>query len=162
MRVPGIVYWKDIITPGRQSDGLFDLHDLFLTSLALAGVAYRPPKDQYLDSIDQTSFLLVDGGLSNRKYVYYWLQDVFSALRVAEYKFVMAGMSDDAWDVVNPGGGTTLENYKNARLYNLYLDPKERYSYYGRQTFMDNLFSDPWMAHKATYQKYPSKKQTGG
>ena len=162
MRVPGIAYWKDMITPGRQSDGLFDLSDLFLTSLALAGVDYRPPKDKYLDSIDQASFLLADGGISNRKYVYYWLQDVFSALRVAEYKFVMAGMSDDAWDVVNPGGGTTLENYKNARLYNLYLDPKERYSYYGRQTFMDNLFSDPWFAHKATYQKYPSKQTNTG
>jgi hypothetical protein len=37
-----------------------------------------------------------------------------------------------------------------------------RYGYYGRQTFMDNLFSDPWFAHKATYQKYPSKQQTGG
>ena len=103
MRVPGIAYWKDMITPGRQSDGLFDLSDLFLTSLALAGVDYRPPKDKYLDSVDQASFLLADGGISNRKYVYYWLQDVFSALRVAEYKFVMAGMSDDAWDVVNPG-----------------------------------------------------------
>ena len=158
MRVPGIAYWKGMITPGRQSDGLFDLHDLFLTSLALAGVEYRPPKDKYLDSIDQTSFLLADGGLSNRKYTYYWLQDIFSALRVAEYKFVMAGMSDDAWDVVNPGGGTTLETYKNARLYNLYLDPKEQYSYYGRQTFMDNLFSDPWMAHKATFAKYPENK----
>ena len=70
-----------MITPGQESDGLFDLADLFITSLALAGVEYRPPKDQYLDGIDQTSFLLADGGLSNRKYVYYWLQDVFSALR---------------------------------------------------------------------------------
>ena len=160
-RVPGIAYWKGMITPGQETDGLFDLSDLFLTSLALAGVEYRPPKDKYLDSIDQTSFLLTDGGLSNRKYVYYWLQDLMCALRVAEYKFVMRGMAEDAWDVVNPGGSTTLEEYKNCRLYNLYLDPKERYSYYGRQTFMDNLFSDPWFAHLATYQKFPEKPATG-
>ncbi len=157
MRVPGIVYWKGMLKPGRQSDGLFDLSDLFLTSLALAGVNYRPPQDRYLDSIDQTSFLLADDGLSNRKYVYYWLQDVLSAVRVAEYKFMIAGMSDDDPDVVNPGGSTTLENYKNAKLFNLYLDPKERYSFFGRQTFMDNLFSDPMRAHRVTFQKYPSK-----
>ena len=75
---PGIVYWKGMIAPGQESDGLFDLADLFTTSVALAGVEYRPPEDQYLDSIDQTSFLLADAGLSNRKYVYFWLQDVLS------------------------------------------------------------------------------------
>ncbi|MEI2690052.1 MAG: sulfatase-like hydrolase/transferase [Anaerolineae bacterium] len=74
VRVPGVVYWKDMITPGQVNNGLFDLADLFLTSLALAGVAYRPPEEQYLDSIDQTSFLLSDQGLANRKYVYMWLQ----------------------------------------------------------------------------------------
>ena len=114
MRVPGIAYWKDMITPGRQSDGLFDLSDLFLTSLALAGVEYRPPKDKYLDGIDQTSFLLADGGISNRKYVYYWLQDVFSALRVAEYKFMMAGMSDDEPGCGQPGGCDCLRTTRTA------------------------------------------------
>jgi arylsulfatase len=159
VRVPAVAYWKDMITPGQANDGLFDLADVFATAAALAGVEYRPPDDQYLDGIDQTSFLLADGGLSNRKYVYYWLQDALSGLRVAEYKFMIAGMSDDAWDVINPGGSTTLESYKNGRLYNLYLDPKERYSYFGRQTFMDNLFSDPLIAHRDTFQQYPGKKE---
>ena len=105
---------------------------------------------------------MADAGLSNRKYVYYWLQDTLSALRVAEYKFMMAGTSWTSRDVVNGGSATMLETYTNARLYNLYLDPKERYSYFGRQTFMDNLFSDPWYAHMATYQKYPSKQTNTG
>lgn len=158
VRVPGVVYWKDMITPGQVNNGLFDLADLFLTSLALAGVTYRPPAEQYLDSIDQTSFLLAGEGLSNRKYVYLWLQDVFSGLRVAEYKFMMAGMSFDEFDVVNGESATVLETYKNAKLYNLYLDPKERYSFFSRQTFMDNLFSDPFQAHRATFEQYPGKK----
>jgi arylsulfatase len=158
MRVPGIVYWKDMITPGQINEGLFDLADLFTTSIALGGVEYRPPQDQYLDGIDQTSFLLADAGLSNRKYVYYWLRDVFSALRVAEYKFVVAGMSDDEPDVINPGSSTVLESYKNGKLYNLYLDPKERFSFFNRQTFMDNLFTDPMYAHTDTFKKYPGKK----
>ena len=160
MRVPGIVYWKDMITPGQVSDGVFDLADLFTTSLALAGVDYRPLEKQYLDGIDQTSFLLADAGLSNRKYVYYWLRDAFSALRVAEYKFVLAGMSEDEPDVINPGSSTVFESYKNGKLYNLYLDPKERFSFFNRQTFMDNLFTDPLNAHVATFQEYPGKKAT--
>ena len=84
----------DQARPGA-ADGLFDLADLFTTSAALAGVQYRPPEDQYLDGIDQTSFLLADAGLSNRKYEYFWLQDDLSGLRVAEYKFMLAGTS---WD----------------------------------------------------------------
>ena len=157
VRVPGIVYWKGMITPGQVSDGLFDLSDLFSTSLALAGVGYRPPSDRYLDAIDQSSFLLTDNGLSNRKYVYYWIQDFLAGVRVAEYKAVLTGMSRDDEDVINPGGSTTLENYKNAKLFNLYLDPGERFSYWARQTFMDNLMTDPIVKHRKTFSKYPPK-----
>ena len=37
VRVPGIAYWRGMIAPGRESDELFDLMDLFNTSLQLAG-----------------------------------------------------------------------------------------------------------------------------
>ncbi len=158
VRVPSVVYWKGMIEPGQTSDGVFDLADLFTTSAALAGVQYRPPDDQYLDGIDQTSFLLADGGLSNRKYVYLWLQDTLSGLRVAEYKFMIAGMSWDEPDVVNGESATVLESYPTPKLFNLYLDPKERYSFFDRQTFLDNLFSEPLTAHAATFQEYPGKK----
>ena len=158
VRVPTVAYWKGMISPGQQTDGIFALQDLFNTSLGLAGALNKMPTDRYIDGVDQTSFLLTDEGLSNRKYNWYWLGDTFSGLRVAEYKFMLTGMSDDAWDVVNPGSVTNLETYKNGRLYNLYLDPKERYSFFGRQTFMDNLFSDPIGFHKQTFIDYPPKK----
>ena len=45
--------------------------------------------------------------------------------------------------MINPGSSTVLESYKNGKLYNLYLDPKERFSFFNRQTFMDNLFTAP-------------------
>ena len=157
MRTPGIVYWKGMITPAQVNDGLFDLADLFSTSAALAGIDYRPAEDRYLDSIDQTSFLLSDHGLSNRKYIYYWVQDTFCGVRVAEYKFMIAGTSWDEPDVVNGESATVLETFVG-KLFNLYLDPKERYSFFFRQTFMDNLFSDPMRAHRATYQQFPSQK----
>jgi len=160
VRVPAVAYWKGMIEPGQESDGLFDLADLFTTSAALAGVEYRPPENQYLDGIDQTSFLVADAGLSNRKYAYFWLQDTLSGLRVAEYKFMLAGTSWDEPDVVNGESATVLETYATPKLFNLYLDPKERYSFFDRQTFLDNLFSDPLNAHVATFQDYPGKKAT--
>lgn len=39
VRVPGIAYWKGMIKPGRESDDVFDLMDLFGVSLKLAGVS---------------------------------------------------------------------------------------------------------------------------
>jgi arylsulfatase A-like enzyme len=158
VRVPAVVYWKGMITPGQVNDGLFDFNDFFPTLLDLAGATNLIPKDRYIDGIDQTSFLLADQGLSNRKYVYYWLQDIYSGHRVAEYKFVFAGMSFDEFDVINADTSTVLENYKNGKLFNLYLDPKERYSYLNRQTFMDSIASEPYQKHMATFQKYPPKK----
>ena len=71
MRVPTFVYWKGMIKP-RRSDGLFDLADLFNTTISLAGApgaqaADYVPKAHYIDGIDQASFLLADQGLSNRR-----------------------------------------------------------------------------------------------
>jgi arylsulfatase len=157
VRVPGIVYWKGTISPGRVSDGLFDLADLFNTSIALAGVKYQPSKDRYIDGIDQTSFLLADNGQSNRKAIYYWLGDLFAGVRVAEYKIVLYGMSENDADVMSPGSGTTLQSYINGKAYNLYLDPKEQHSFINRQTFLDAIFAAAFQAHRATFKKYPPK-----
>ncbi len=58
---------------GRASDGLFDIADIFNTCLTLAGAADSIPTDRFIDGVDQTSFLLAEEGLSNRKYIYYGL-----------------------------------------------------------------------------------------
>jgi len=63
VRVPGIAYWKGMIKPGRVSDDVFDLMDLFNTSVHLAGADEKLPKDRYIDGVNQTSFLLHDEGL---------------------------------------------------------------------------------------------------
>ena len=48
------------------------------------------------------------------------------------------------------------ENMEPVIPFNLYLDPQERHSYWGWQSFMDSMAVDPYRAHMATYQKYPS------
>ncbi len=160
MRVPGIVYWKGMIKPGRESDGLFDLMDLFNTSLALAGALNFIPGDRYIDGIDQTSFLLADEGLSNRKYVYYWLMSTFSAIRSGEYKMMAAATySLPLQDMWNPGGFTgALTKFVYRKLFNLYMDPKETHDFFIRKAVYEHYFNSAVDAHMKTFQKYPPKK----
>ncbi len=72
VRVPAVLSWPGMIEP-RASDGLFDQLDLFATCLNLAGIPERLPTDRYVDSIDQTSFLLAPDGDTCRKFRFYWL-----------------------------------------------------------------------------------------
>jgi arylsulfatase len=162
-RVPGIVSWPGMIEPDRVSDGLFCLMDLFTTSLRLAGVEDSIPDDRYIDAVDQTSFLLAPDADSNRKYMFYWLGSTFSALRVAEWKFMLASTSDDDRDVMNVGGFTGVtQKYTYGRLYNLYLDPKETRSYMVRKLAYLEAFQKGIMNHVRTFAKYPPKTVVGG
>jgi arylsulfatase len=161
-RVPGILCWPGMIEPGRASDGLFSQTDLFPTMLTLAGAAEHVPADRYIDGVDQTSFLLAPDGASNRKYLYYWLGRTFSALRVGEYKFMVASISDGDRDVLNPGGFTGVsQRYPYGRLYNLYLDPKEARSYLIRKLAYLESFQSGVRNHLATFKKYPPKVVVG-
>jgi len=154
VRVPGLLMWPGMIEAGRQSDGMFDFNDSLPTLLGIAGESARLPTDRYIDGVDQTSFLLADDGLSNRKYHHYWLVKTFSAMRCGEYKMVLSATSDDASDAAGPGGFTgTLERFAYARLYNLYLDPKEQHNYMTRKLAYVDAFQQGMRDHLATFRK---------
>ncbi|MBM3623301.1 MAG: arylsulfatase [Alphaproteobacteria bacterium] len=162
VRVPGLLMWPGMIEAGRQSDGMFDFNDILPTLLGIAGESARLPTDRYIDGVDQTSFLLADDGLSNRKYHHYWLVKTFSAMRCGEYKMVLSATSDDASDAAGPGGFTgTLERFAYARLYNLYLDPKEQHNYMTRKLAYVDAFQQGMRDHLATFRKYPPKTVMG-
>jgi len=161
-RVPGILAWHGMIDAGGASDGLFSQMDLFPTVLALAGASESMPADRFIDGVDQTSFLLAPDADSCRKHVYYWLGRTFSALRVGEYKFMVASISDDDRDVLNPGGFTGVsQKYPYGRLYNLYLDPKETRSYLIRKLAYLEAFQSGVRNHLLTFKKYPPKVVVG-
>ncbi|MCW5748022.1 MAG: arylsulfatase [Alphaproteobacteria bacterium] len=162
VRVPGLVMWPGVIEAGRQSDGLFDFNDILPTLLAMAGESARLPSDRYIDGIDQTSFLLADDGLSNRKYHYYWLVKNFSGLRCGEYKMMLTATSDDDSGSAGPGGFTgVLERFTYARLYNLYLDPKETHNYMTRKLAYVEAFQHGMRDHLGTFRRYPPKTVMG-
>ena len=86
VRIPGIAYWKGMIKPGRVSDDVFDLMDLFNTAVHLADADSKLPTDRYIDGVNQTSFLLHDEGKGNRECVFFWFKSDPMAVRMREYK----------------------------------------------------------------------------
>jgi arylsulfatase len=158
VRVPAIFTWPGMIEADHSSDGLFNFSDLFPTMLALAGAEASVPDDRFIDGIDQSGFLLAPDGRSHRKYHYYWLQTMFSAVRCGEYKLMIASISDDDRDVATSGGFSGVEQkYPYGRLYNLYLDPKETHSYLIRKLAYLEAFTTGIGKHLRTFGKYPPK-----
>lgn len=156
VRVPGIAYWKGMITPGRQSDELFDLMDLFNTSLDLAGALDKIPTDRYIDGIDQTSFLLADGGRSKREKVYVWNEQSLMAMRMYEYK-IMVKIVETKAQWLDIDMSTVTDAGLAPWLFNLYIDPKEQYPVGHRMNAWLASMSAELKDHAATFRKYPPK-----
>jgi arylsulfatase A-like enzyme len=156
VRVPGIAYWKGVVKPGRESDDVFDLLDLYSTCAELAGVTDKIPQNLYVDSIDQTSFLFDDEGKSKREVVYMWWGAQFTALRIREYKM--------HFKVVIPSfprlyiDMATVQTVGLAPwLFNLYIDPKEQETLGHRRNAWLASIGAVAKAHEATFKKYPPK-----
>jgi arylsulfatase len=156
VRVPGIAYWRGMIAPGRESDELFSLMDLFNTSLRFAGIAGKIPTDRYIDGIDQTSFLLTDDGRSNREKVFIWNEQNLMAMRMYEYKIHVKIVEEHAqWLNIDM---TTVSDVGLAPwLFNLYIDPKEEYPVGHRMNAFLASMGAELKAHAATFRKYPPK-----
>lgn len=157
IRVPGIAYWKGMIAAGQESDGLFDLMDIFNTSIALAGASEQIPDDVYIDGIDQTAFLLSDGGRSRREVIFVWSQTDFLAVRMYEYKahFKVIETKRTFLDI---DMATKKTLGLSPWVFNLYIDPQERYPVGHRRTAWVASLGAEAKAHTATFKKYPPKE----
>lgn len=157
VRIPGIAYWKGVIAPGRESDDVFDLMDLFGTSLRIAGVSNDVlPGGKYYDFIDQTSFLFHNEGKSNRESVYFWWGSELMAIRMREYKEhikVIIPQADHMWIDY-----ATIQDVGLAPwLFNLYIDPKEEMPVGHRRNAWLASIGVQLKSHAATFKKYPPK-----
>lgn len=157
VRVPGIANWPGMIKPGRVSDGLFDVMDLFNTSLAIAGIEDKIPTERYIDGIDQSSFLLNDNGETNRQAVFMYNQADFSGLRWGEFKaYFKVQLSDQ------PFSNISMSQYVpvgvSPWVFDLYRDPKERLTRSnGDYEWAYGPVLQMQAAHARTFVKYPKK-----
>jgi arylsulfatase len=157
VRIPGIAYWPGMIQSGRQSDAIFDLMDLFGTSMRLAGVSTaKLPKDKYYDFIDQSSFLFNDDGLTNRESVYFWWGKDLMAIRMKEYKQHIK--------VILPESTHMHIDYSTVQdvglapwMFNLYIDPKEEMPVGHRRSAWLATLGAQLKVHGATFKKFPPK-----
>lgn len=169
VRVPGIARWPGMIEPGRRSDGLFDLADLYTTTLSLAGFDYASASEKhadlrqrYLYGIDQTSFLLSDQGASNRRSVLYWFTSHFAAVRMDEFKAHQMVTMPLGLREGNIGGLSGLTQEASYMwLFNLQADPKEQKNIFIRHLWNQGLFQDEFTRFEAVLQKFPPKDTTG-
>lgn len=157
VRVPGIAYWPGMITPRSANDGLFDLMDLFNTSLAVAGVSEQISDKRYIDGIDQSGFLLADNGQSARQTVFMYGDNRVIAMRWKEYKIhTSVYLTHQPMRNLDESVLTSTGDWP--WVYNLYMDPKEqrstghRYFEWGFAAIKPMLTS-----HVATYFRYPRK-----
>ena len=144
VRVPGIAYWPGMIEGGQRSDGLFDLADLYATAISLAGFDYSADSaqaDRYLYGIDQSSFLLTEGGQSNRRSVLYWYLTNFAAVRMDEFKAHKMTTLPVGLDQGNLGGfsGVNLPS-SYMLMFNLMADPREEDNVMVRHLWNNSLF----------------------
>ncbi len=156
IRVPGIAYWKGMIRPGRESDDVFDLMDLFNTAVHLAGADDAIPTDRYIDGIDQTSYLLHDAGRSSREAAYFWWGSHLMACRMREYKVHVQVVLPQATHMHIDMA--TIENVGLAPwFFNLYISPKEEMTVGHRRNAWLATVTGKLKAHAATFKKYPPK-----
>jgi len=157
VRVPGIAFWPGVIKPGRVSEGLFDLTDIYATSLSLAGAANSMPSDRYMDTIDQSSFLIADDGKSRRRVQYYWANDSFMGVRVAEYKLLVKEQSfniPDTWPQASPFQGTAQPLLYGGKIFNLLIDPKEEHAMAPLKQPQIPVLKEAVMRHLETMKRY--------
>ena len=156
VRVPGIAYWPGVIKPGRVSDGLFDLMDLFNTSLALGGIENKIPTERYIDGVNQTAFLLADDGDTCRQAVFSYNQADFSAIRWANFKGYFKVVQTDKPSNISMStyGPVAVAPW----IFDVYRDPKERLTRSnGDYEWIYGPILQLQQAHAATFIKYPKK-----
>ncbi len=157
VRVPAIAYWPGMIKAGRTNDGLFDLMDLFNTSLATGGITDKIPAERYIDGIDQTGFLLADDGVTARQAVFSYNQADFSALRWENFKAYFKVIQYEK-PFANISMSTFVPVGVAPWIFDIYRDPKERITRSnGDYEWLYGPVLQLQGAHAATFVKYPKK-----
>ncbi|MCC7484303.1 MAG: arylsulfatase [Burkholderiales bacterium] len=114
LRVPFIARWPGRIAPGRVSDGIVHVTDLYTTLAAIAGAEL--PRDRPVDGIDQREFLEGRREKSSREGFVFYIKQELRAVKWREWKMHLV------WET-EPNTGT--RHLETPWIFNLVRDPKE-------------------------------------
>jgi arylsulfatase len=114
LRVPFIARWPGKIAPGRVSNEMVHVTDLFTTLAAVAGA--QVPADRPIDGLDQSEFLFGSRERSAREGFLFYIKNDLRAAKWRDWKLHFF------WEPeVNEGKGRLESPY----LFNTTRDPKE-------------------------------------
>lgn len=115
IRTPCLIRWPGRIAPGRESNEMVHVTDMFTTLLAWAGC--ETPQDRIIDGVDQSPFFLGEQEDSNREACMVWLNEELHAVKWRDFK-INFKRQQHFHDPELPLGF--------ARITHLMEDPKER------------------------------------
>jgi arylsulfatase A-like enzyme len=114
LRVPCMLRWPGHITPGRVSNEIVHVTDLFTTLAQVGGASL--PTDRPIDGIDQSAFFFGEQSKSLREGFPFYIKGDLRAVKWRDWKLHFY------WEPeVNEGKGKLESPY----LFNLTRDPKE-------------------------------------
>ena len=113
LRAPAILRWPGRITPGRVSDEIIHICDLYTTLAQITGASV--PEDRPVDGIDQSAFLL-DGEPSAREGFVYYIKEDLRAAKWRDWKCHFY------WE---PEVNHSKGKLESPLLFHLRQDPKE-------------------------------------
>ena len=150
MREPGIFWSPGRIQPGIVT-GLGTTMDLFTTFSRMAGVPV--PADRVIDGVDLSPVLLA-GASSPREVVFYYRGDELYAVRAGAYKahFITQGAY----------GGAPREVHETPLLYNVAIDPAERFDIAAEHPEIIEKIRAVVAGHEANLVKGPDQLKDRG
>lgn len=117
MRVPGLAWWPGKIKSGVLTQQLGSTMDVYTTSILLAGG--KPPADRVVDGVDLRPVLFGTGN-SPRDVMFYYRGSRLMAVRKGAFKAHF--ITQSAY------GGKSPEEHDPPVLYNLEVDPSEKFN----------------------------------
>lgn len=103
IRTPFIVRWPGKVTPGRTSNEIVSMLDMYRTFANVAGASNRVPTDRPIDSIDQTDFLFGSKNKSDRESCIFFYGGELLSIKWRNYKIHFSVRETSRGDVRNPG-----------------------------------------------------------
>lgn len=119
MRVPAIAWWPGTVPAGTVRTQVTSNLDIFPTALALAGGEL--PRDRIIDGRSLLPLLRGESKAEVREFFPYYRNDELYAARVGPWKahFITRDLA---------GGATDPVEHEIPKLYNLDVDPSEKYN----------------------------------
>ena len=114
LRVPFMVRWPGKIAPGRISNEIVHITDLYPTLARITGAAL--PQDRPIDGVDQLDFFLGKQEKSNREGFVFYIKQEMRAAKWRDWKMHMV------WE---PEPNTGPIHLETPWIFNLVQDPKE-------------------------------------